>query len=368
MSMLETPAGDVVHDVADYVAQVRRALVGLTPEQVDDLTDDLEVALADALADAHDEGPGAAGLVARFGTPERYAAELRTAAGLSDGAGGRRRRPLADVADAARAAGRRAVQPLVEQPWWPSFWAFARTLAPLWWVLRAWVVFVLTFGVVFGASVRAPASWPLLGALVVVSVQWGRGRWRSHRVTRLLWQVASVVVLVLALPILATAGGSGGGEPQGSYAVSPSDGVYVDGEQAGNLFVYGPDGSPIEGAQVYDDRGRPVSVGQEGTYLGDSWYDEDSGAQLEPVPATSVDGRQRWNVFPLQGASPDDPSSPVVAMPWPFARAAAVLTPTGAGTAPTTGPTNAPTTGPTAPTTGPTTGPTGAAQPTPGDD
>ena len=82
-------------DVAGYAAAVRRALAGLGPEQVEDLTDGLEADLAEALADEAVAGRGA-DPVTRFGTPEEYAAELGAAAGLvpvPTAPGRRRRRP-----------------------------------------------------------------------------------------------------------------------------------------------------------------------------------------------------------------------------------------------------------------------------------
>ena len=51
MSVLDTT--DAL-DVAGYAAAVRRSLADLGAEQVDDLTDDLEADLAEALADESD--------------------------------------------------------------------------------------------------------------------------------------------------------------------------------------------------------------------------------------------------------------------------------------------------------------------------
>ena len=79
MSVLDTT--DVL-DVAGYAAAVRRSLVDLGPELVDDLTDDLEADLADALDDERHVAHGR-GLLDQFGPPEAYAAELRAAAGLA---------------------------------------------------------------------------------------------------------------------------------------------------------------------------------------------------------------------------------------------------------------------------------------------
>ncbi|ROS22996.1 hypothetical protein [Cellulomonas sp. PhB150] len=326
MSVLDAPTADV----AAYAADVRRALTGLTPEQVDDLTDDLEQALADALADDHRSGAGV-GLVGLFGTPQQYADDLRAAAGLDAAEPGTTTRSFARAATQARADLLAGLAPLFAQPWWPGFAAFARTLEPLWWVLRGWVMYVIP-AAVFGLGVvpRGFVSWVLLLALVVVSVQWGRGLWRGHRVTRWLWRASSVLALVLALPLLASGLDSGSADSSGGYdsPPQPSDGVYVGGRPVSNLFVYDADGKQVAGAQVFDQDGRPVTTTTDDTGY---WYDELDGTSIQLVPATAADGAQRWNVYPMrtQEWNELDPEvlDPAVDARWPFAQAGAVLTP-----------------------------------------
>lgn len=63
-------------EVTRFVAAVREALQDLAPDEVDELTGGLEADLDDALAD------DSVGGIERFGSPEGYAAELRSAAGL----------------------------------------------------------------------------------------------------------------------------------------------------------------------------------------------------------------------------------------------------------------------------------------------
>jgi len=338
MSMLEAPAADV----DAYAAAVRRALADLTPEQVDDLTDDLEVALADALADDHRATTGV-GLVGLFGTPEQYAAELRAAAGLAGDPGGRRR-GLPDATTRLKAWADGETAALREQSWWPSFAGFMGALAPLWWVVRAWGMYMVLFGIVFALSPRSPVAWPFIIALTVVSVQWGRGRWRSHKVARALWWIASVATVLVGLA-WAGSSTSGGSPTDASYAWTPSDDVYVDGAPVANLFVYDADGEPVPNAQIYDDKGRPVTIGAPDN---GGWWDDESDQWTQLVPAVSADGRQRWNVFPLrESRSSDEADEPgaglIVDQSWPFAQAAPVLVPTVAATpAPTSGEDRAP--------------------------
>ncbi|WP_449386452.1 hypothetical protein [Cellulomonas soli] len=114
---------------------------------------------------------------------------------------------------------------------------------------------------------------------------------------------------------------------QSTYTVyeSPSDGIYVEGNQATNLFVYDSDGMPVPDAQVYDQDGRPVSIGAE-------VYESDANHRLWGMAAPQdLDGAPRWNVYPRArvadgtydydtGTFVGDPTD----APLPFAQAPAV--------------------------------------------
>jgi hypothetical protein len=327
MSVLDAPTADV----AAYAADVRRALSGLTPEQVDDLTDDLEQTLADALADDHRSGAGV-GLVGMFGPPTADADELRDAAGLDELPA--RRRSLRDRLAGVRGSLVERVAPLRAQPWWPGLADFVRSLAPVWWVLRAWAIYqALDTWFTPGPLGILPGSlfgWVAFGVITLVSVQWGRGLWRRGGLLNVLFWVTSVFA-VLALPaLLSNASSDAWASPDG-YAqapMPPADGVYVGGSLVPNLFVYDAEGNPVSGAQVFDDQGRPVATTSD---AGGYWYDELFGTTVQLVPATATDGSQRWNAYPLrtQELNDEDPDAPgVVADPlWPFAQAGAILLP-----------------------------------------
>jgi hypothetical protein len=349
-------------DVAGYAAAVRRSLVGLEPEQVDDLTDDLEADLADALADERRPAHGR-GLVEQFGTPEAYAAELRAAAGLpaADRERSRWERLFPDPVEQTTRFGRRLLAGLRSQAWWLPTESFLVALRPVWWVLRAWLVLQLAIAWVFGSQrmglrLSGLAEWLLLGVLVVLSVQWGRGAWFQSRSTRWVPVLTNVVVVVALLPVLATMGsrygqvesvyraweaGSFNGDPQTVYQEKPVDGVVVDGIPVSNLFVYDAQGNPLQDVQVYDDRGRPVRTTFDNGY--DQFWFPESTEPWSFVPAVDTDGRSRWNVYPLRGAPTsqfeyDDDGAPVLQVgttagtpPWPFAKAPALA---GRGDAP----------------------------------
>ena len=311
--------GPVV-DVADYAARVRTHLAGLPQDQVEDLTDGLEADLADALADESAGAAGAAGapgdLVARFGDPADYARELRLAAGLPEPAPTRPARgPRAwgpALAGSVRSGRRRMAADLDAQPWWPPVRDFLVAVRPVWWFARAWIVYevlVLATGRRSGWVPRDLVQLLLLGGLVVLSVQWGRGRWLPRRAPWLT-AVASVVAVVLVVPAVILAGDGerarfGGANAYPEYIEeTPDDGVWVDGMQVSNLFVYDAAGNPLSDVQVYDDRGRPVRTTSDGGW--GQWSLPGVDDLWTFVPVRDADGRRLWNVYPLRGGPSEE--------------------------------------------------------------
>jgi len=350
--MTTTTPMTLLDHVGAYAAAVRAALADLPPDQVEELTDGLEADLAEALEDregpvvtgeipigraALDGGATAPGssamidLTRRFGPAAEYAAELRAAAGLALPERTGRRRPFArrlplpalragvervgrarrDLVDGLRAS--RTTGPVLR---------LVESFAPVWWLARAWSWWVL------GVAVFAPYRWPridqyvprgfwdwvALAALVALSVAYGRG-WGTRRWwTAGLLGAASVVALVNllgAVPLLAdevrAVRWDGGSTveyvevPVETASVAPpQDGLWVDGMQVSNLFVYDADGDPLQGVQIFDDRGRPVRTTFDGGWF--QWELPGVGEPWSFAPALDADGRNRWNVYPLMGA------------------------------------------------------------------
>lgn len=361
----------IAQDVRAYAAQVRAALADLGPEQVDDLTDGLEANLTDALAD--DGRAHGGSLVDEFGAPTAYADELRAAAGLAPAAGVPRtesafRTAMLQPWRSARDAERRALAALRETRWFPHVEELLVELRPAWWVLRGWALAHLVLQVVGGEPhpfwlPSTSGGWVLMLLAIVASAQWGRGRWRTgprwHRVLRGTNVVLAfaAVILLLTLP---QAQRNDAATAQTWIETVPDDGVVVAGERATNLFVYDADGNPVEGAQVFDQRGRPVLTE---AYPGDPWLQEEfwpDGADelLVHAAVPGVNGESRWNVYPLHllprslwedGESPPDPTEPrvrrqLVPAAWPFA-AAAPITPLTADTSSAPTPTPSPSAG-----------------------
>lgn len=340
--------------VSAYTAAVRSHLTDLSPEQVEDLTDGLEADLVEALEDR--EGPvvtgeipigraaSAAGipvppgsapgasmidLTRRFGPAAAYAAELRAAAGLEPAGPPPAARPSRWRGRLARRMGatrtrvleltsgaRQALAPVLATPLGRRVVTSLVALRPLWWVVRGWVWFVLGASVLWARyhplGFYVPmtvGTWLLLAALVVLSIATGRGLGGQRRWVRGGFAALNVVA-VLALPSTLSnfdnelrrellSGGTEYVEVPVYEQVPVVDGVYVDGMLVSNLFVYDAEGDPLERVQIFDDRGRPVRT----------TYDDGSGAWSLPgvvdpwvfSPDTTVDGRARWNVYPLLG-------------------------------------------------------------------
>jgi hypothetical protein len=393
-----------------YAQQVRAHLADLRPDQVEELADGLEADLAEAVVDApgalprrapasasSDGAPaGTAGtealddtgldLIAFFGPPAEYAAELRTAAGLPPAVPGAARRPrpglrrrLAGLGEMLAADWRAGWQPVTTSPQWASTAEFLRALTPAWWILRGWVVATLLLALVAGYQVAVLP--PDLSArvvvllAVVVSVQWGRGRWLPTRGLRKVGRPLSVAAAVAAVPAVLVAASASASSPYAwdrGYEQGRSDassglvssvsfgsgdspgtaGVWVDGAQVSNLFVYDAAGEPLRDVQVFDDRGRQVrTITEEGA--SGAWAVPDVEGTWYFQPALATDGRERWNVYPLRAVAeedveyPEGDGRPVPAtgtrtrdMPWPFLQAPTAV-PSSVGTGETSSGTGA---------------------------
>lgn len=321
----------LINHVAAYAAAVRRHLGDLSPEQVEDLTDGLEADLAEALDDparpVTGEIPVATGatvdsapssgdapteklpvagsaatsvldLTARFGTPEAYAEELRSAAGLPPAlpAGSHRRRvPFART----RARSDALVAGIVSHRRWPAVRDFLVSLRPVWWVARGWALFFVVAGVLgipFGLWPSGFLAFLAFVTVLVASVQHGRGVWSPPERFAGTVRVIDVLAIVV-LPFAVGAAGPDDGYVSEASVVEPSpvaDGVYLDGEPVENLFVYGPDGLPVDGARIVDAELRPVVVGRAGGV-----YDDEDGSSRFWEPREDEQGREVWNAYPL---------------------------------------------------------------------
>ncbi len=274
-------------EVTSFAAFVRRELADLGPDVLDDLTDGLEADLTEKLGEGE-----------TLGDPGSYAQELRAAAGLAPRT---KRKPGLD--DAARAAVRDirdgATEFAKKHPWVGGLAAFATSLRPVWWFLRAWALYCVFDALhVWRGLPTTSLGWLILAALVVISVQWGRGKWLPWRWSRVGVTVVSVFT-VLALPFVLGYVGSQLAQPDYDNDAYVSDGLQLDGGQVTNIFAYGADGNPISDVQLFDQTGTPLNVVSDQLGSNTSW-DPTIGDDRVLVPSDAVSSDSGWNVFPLK--------------------------------------------------------------------
>jgi hypothetical protein len=298
-------SNDQASDVAAYAASVRAALSDLPPDQAEVLLEDLEDHLREIAAEAG--GP----LSDRLGPPEKYAQELRAAYGAAQ-ANGRRQDPgLRDL--------RRAVAWVTGAPWYRQVRAFLPELRPAWWVLRAYlVVLVLTAASSRSYNLRPiPNPFSSRGLLqiiataiaIVLSIRLGRRNRPLAKSERFLARGANVMVALIALPVLASMGTfpsmamveAGGGQSVDPQTLFSASGAVT------NIYPYSRDGKPLTDILLFDQEGRPLSLGAK---IGDPTTDYLIGADGQPIT----------NAYPLPQRHPNgDPvGTPRVALPpWP---------------------------------------------------
>ena len=100
----------------------------------------------------------------------------------------------------------------------------------------------------------------LAGALVVVSVQWGRGRWAPQGWLVVLRRIASVVAVALVIPVVG---------PTVNAISSPvyiesepyvREGLFLNDPSITNIFAFDCSGRPLDGVQLYDQKGQPITT------------------------------------------------------------------------------------------------------------
>lgn len=273
--------------VHDYVEGVRAALADLPPEDVDELTGGLEADLREQAG----ELPIGTDLAAAFGAPVAYAAELRAAAGLP-GPTGPVPVPKVSMVRAfeawLHAIGQRCVRR----------WPWLADLRPVWWLARG---FVLAF-VLIGTATGGRSGGVLIG-LVGAAASFAWGRRQANRVST--WSnrvvlLANAFVVLAILPVVGYLA-----QPRVEYVnlgsqvgpdlpVPGSNGVWVNGEAATNLYAYDAQGKRIDKVRLFNQYGQAVTVAEE------AWFN----VAPEGQPPADANGAFRFNraVFPVRWA------------------------------------------------------------------
>ena len=230
-------------DVRAYLDAVRSELADLPADERDDLVADLEASVMET-----GEPPAL--------PPHEFASELREAAGLHPPVAERRAVPT--LRERLAASARLA-----------SLRAHARELAPMWWLVRAYVAaagvsLVIGFGWPVGTGVHRDAATTLgtlavLLAALALSVWLGlRGR-RDSRTARA--ALGLDVVLALALVPIAVHSISML-RPQTIFEPVPQaqPGLAVDGVPIRNVYPYDREGRLLLDVLLYDELSRPIQV------------------------------------------------------------------------------------------------------------
>lgn len=322
--------------IAAFAAAVRASLNDLPAEEIDELVEGLESDLLDQASDSGEDFT--------LGDPDVYAAELRSAAGIpprsaktNDG-----QRLSHTISEWSTTVWRSTVERMRRNA--AAAWVIDLliSLRPVWWVARGWALYAIIAPILGVGFLTAYQFGPtsnvigaaLLTAFIVLSVQWGRGRWAPRRWIRGLRFGVSVVAAIL-LPFLLGWTVDAKRLEQASQMYAPDytvPGLAVDGERVRNIFAYDSEGNPITNVQLFDQNGTPLTtVGRESVDSSWEWdyYFEGGGGPL-PLPWTTPGRVPVWNIFPLREAVPtyeEDGSTDVsdAAVPdFPFTQVPAV--------------------------------------------
>lgn len=347
-------------DVEGYVAAVRRELQDLSTDELEELIGGLGADLSDLAAESEEP------LERRLGDPTAYAAELREAAGLP-----RRPRPGRTplgrtVRERLRADEAALRARLDREPWWPAVSEFLLVLRPAWWVLRAYVA-VQLLGLVLGSYPRGIlpnvlghlSGTLLLFVATVISVELGRGRWRSPRRDDAV--AVGNAVAVLGLVVVLATSPAGTTESVVYTEAGYPQGLAVDGQVPLNIFPYDAQGRPLADVQLFDEGGRPLDISPEAR---ERWQDD--GTVTVQLPAV-VAGSDQWNVYPLKERRTTDPYAEPGPGDLPSASELPLVAVPPVAAQPTPAPSGSPAKTPTADAASPSMGTTGTSAPTESD-
>jgi hypothetical protein len=290
-------------DVRGYLATVRDALSDLPEAERDDLLAEVE----DSLREAAEEGGS---IAARLGPPQEFAAELRSAAGLHAPERTNREWRL-----------RERLERLLSSQRLASLRKLAHELAPIWWVLRAYLaVGALAYIFDTGWSTRYPVvprfdsakfGLALVLLAMVVSV-WLGLRTRRHGTRYPNMLVALNAALALAvIPVSLDLANTSAYDALVASAYAPPPEVATQltygGVTVDNVYPYSRVGRLLQDVLLYDGAGRPLEIGG----LGDP-----QRRLLE-----TAEGKPIFNSFPIRYFEPgtslvaDPNAGPPIAVP-----------------------------------------------------
>lgn len=169
-----------------FADAVRKELADLNKDEVAELTDGLEADLAERTMEEGNE----------LGSPITYAAELRAAAGFNPKIQPAKVGVIQRIGDWINrtAHSNRTTAALYD---------FANSMRPVWWIIRAWLAWVLGVSLIDGWSANrlVPSNGThlvVLPLLILLSIQWGRGKWfRGKFFTKILAPLNLIALLLV---------------------------------------------------------------------------------------------------------------------------------------------------------------------------
>lgn len=277
-------------EIDRFAKDVRAALKDLSSDEVAELTEGLEADLA-AQADEQER---------EFVLPDpgNYAAELREAAGLPI----REKGIFGYIDRVARRLSARIAHNRVLL----SATRFFASFAPVWWLARGYVAFVIIQLVVFQTwPVYTPnnvVGWIGLVVLVFGSAQIGRRAWTPNRFWTRIIGTLNVVAIVVAVPtflgLRTFASDAVALYTSGAVVPEIETGLKMNSQQVDNIFVYDENGDPLTDVQLFDQNGDPISVKfNSGTFPQVMF--QGSLVEMIYIESPRASRGNGWNVFPL---------------------------------------------------------------------
>lgn len=288
-------------EITAFAAAVRAHLDDLPEDDIADLTEGLE---ADLLEQAQD-GDARQSL----DDPRGYADELRASAGLPAHGSGTAPRSEPPLWRSAVARAKSRLDAIRSTRIGSASVDILLAIRPAWWVFSGWVIYQFVAAIFTGTSQILPPHFGLflvMLASIVLSVQWGRGRWLPNTFVRVVRRIVLVAILCATIPLLVwianeTSPQSGDysfGEAQPA-AVYGGSGLMLDGAPVTNIFGFDAQGEKVEGLRLFDQNGDPLVALGEGS-VEERYSTLGSSGSWALVPFPSSTAGRGWNVFPLQ--------------------------------------------------------------------
>lgn len=227
-----------------FAAAVRAELADLPKREITELTDGLEADLQDRLAEE--------GAAFELGSPAKYAAELRDAAGVPP-------KPPKRKAFSSIAFVKNTEAWFRKTSFGTIILEFGISVRPVWWVLRA----IVAWGIFAGVFYSFGDGLILLPLFVFLSVQWGRKKWFTSKFFAALLLPLNLVAILGLIPVqemvIRTLNNYANAEE--FMRNSPgSDGLRLDGEPVTELKAFDSKEQEITGLTFKDQSGKLIEL------------------------------------------------------------------------------------------------------------